>query len=205
MQRPARLDYNLKFLQTFCVVDSSLRILWVGGDWDDFARQAGGDFATSNNVLATDLTRHISDIETADKVAEMVRTVLRFQRPLRMDYRCDSPQEVRRFRLTIQPLKEGRALMVHDLQDVLRLETPMVEWRYDPIEGDVKCSMCSKVHLPVGWKDPSDLTFPHPPQVRYSICPDCVTRADTAIHAVLRGENLEEMTMSVPKSGITPR
>lgn len=194
----------MKFLQTFCVVDSSLRILWVGGDWDDFARIAGAEAATANRILSTKLTRHITDIETADKVAEMVETVMRAKRPLRMEYRCDSPEEVRRFRLTIQPLKDDRAVMVHDLHDALRLDTPMVAWRFDPSVAEVKCSMCSRIHLPIGWKDPSDLSFPHPAQVRYRMCPQCTARADSAIRAVVTGEGMDDIPIVVPKSGIIP-
>ena len=192
----------MKFIQTFCVVDSSLRILWVGGDWDDFALKAGGERALANNVLSTDLTGHITDILTADKVSEMVKTVIRINRPLRVEYRCDSPDEVRRFRLTIQPMKDRRALMVHDLRDALRLETPMVEWSFDPSVREVKCSMCSKIHLPSGWRDPSDLSFPHPPLVRYCLCPSCVSRVDQAIRAAIVGDKVEDTPAIVPKSGI---
>lgn len=194
----------MKFLQTFCVVDSSLRILWVGGDWDDFALMAGAEAATANRVLSTKLTGHITDIETADKVAEMVDTVLKVKRPLRMEYRCDSPEEVRRFRLTIQPLKDDRALMVHDLHDAMRLDTPMEPWSFDPSGKEVKCSMCSRVHLPIGWTDPADLSFPHPQHVRYGMCPQCTMRADTAIRAVVMGEGVDDIPVVVPKSGIIP-
>jgi hypothetical protein len=165
---------------------------------------AGAEAATANRVLSTKLTGHVTDIETADKVAEMVDTVLKVKRPLRMEYRCDSPEEVRRFRLTIQPLKDDRALMVHDLHDAMRLDTPMEPWSFDPSGKEVKCSMCSRVHLPIGWTDPADLSFPHPQRVRYGMCPQCTTRADTAIRAVVTGDGVDEIPIFVPKSGIIP-
>lgn len=192
----------MKFIQTFCVVDSSLRILWVGGDWDEFALRAGGERAVANQVLSTELTAHITDNLTAEKVRAMVKTVIDVQRPLRLEYRCDSPDEVRRFRLTIQPMKDQRALMVHDLRDALRLETPMVKWSFDPSVREVKCSMCSKIHLPSGWSDPSDLSFPHPALVRYGLCQNCVSRVDLAIGATIAGDTDEDIPAVVPKSGI---
>lgn len=192
----------MKFQQSFCVVDSSLRLLWIGGDWDDFARRNAGERALAVNVLATPLDDHITDPRTADKVAQMVQTVLNTKRPLRMEYRCDSPDEMRRFRLTIQPLKDNRAVMVHDLRDAIRLEIPMTVWTFDPDARDMKCSMCGSIEMAGSWVDPLESRVSHPETVCYTLCQSCEARADAAINATITGESPQEVEPVVIKAGI---
>lgn len=184
----------LKFQQSFCVVDSSLRLLWIGGDWDDFARNNAGEKALANNVLSTPISDHITDIRTADKVAQMIHVVIDTKRPLRMEYRCDSPHEMRRFRLTIQPLKEDRAVMVHDLRDAILLDTPMRVWGFDPNARDYKCSMCGSIEMAGSWVDPLESHVPHPEVVCYTLCQSCEVRADAAIKITITGKMPEELS-----------
>ncbi|GEM_PF-1370756 len=176
---------SLKFFQSFCVVDSSLRILWVGGDWDDFARSNGGVSALSNTILSTRLTAHIADRATADRVSQMVQAVLETRRPLHLDYRCDAPHQVRRFRLTIQPMKHGRAVMVHQLLDAVQVDPPMVAWRYDPLARSQKCSVCGAVLVDQTWLDPTLPEFEHPSRVGYTTCPTCDARIAAALRELV--------------------
>ncbi|MFN3724423.1 MAG: hypothetical protein ACK4VZ_15435 [Paracoccaceae bacterium] len=178
----------MKFLHCFCVVDSSLRILWVGGDWDDFALRNGGSTARANDVLATRLTDYITDSATTDTVEQMVRVVIESQGTLRMDYRCDGPDELRRFRLTIKPMKDARVIMVHELRDAIRLETPMTAWSYDPAARDQKCSVCGLVHVAgAAWHDPTEPGSGHPALVYYTVCPACHDRINAAVAELAQG------------------
>lgn len=194
---------HLKFQQSFCVVDSSLRLLWIGGDWDDFARKNAGEGAVANAVLTTPLTSHITDIRTADKVAQMIQVVLDTKKPLRMEYRCDSPDEMRRFRLTIQPMKDDRAVMVHDLRDAITLENPMQVWSFHPNARDLKCSMCGGIHLDGAWVDPLESHVPHPTTVCYTMCEGCEARADAAIEATIKGDVPEDVLEVAIKAGLS--
>ncbi|MFN4155198.1 MAG: hypothetical protein ACK4HF_11130 [Paracoccaceae bacterium] len=192
----------MKFLHCFCVVDSSLRILWVGGDWDDFAARNGGGAILANDVLATRLTDYITDLATADTVEQMVHAVIDTKGTLRMDYRCDAPQELRRIRLTIKPMKDQRAIMVHELRDALRLSPPMDPWFFDPAARELKCSVCGLVHLPGrGWEDPTQPGRSHPALVKYTVCPSCVTRIDAAIHGIFEGAEAGEVGELILKPG----
>lgn len=194
----------MKFQKSFCVVDSSLRLLWIGGDWDEFARANGGDGAVANEVLSTPLPMHITDRRTAEKVAQMVHVVLDLQKPLRFEYRCDSPNEIRRFRLTIQPMKDQRAIMVHDLQDAVQIEPPMVAWAFDPTATNQKCSMCGSLHRDGRWIDPIEPGVEHPSAVRYVLCSPCDARADAAIDATRTGRSPADMVEISLKSGLKP-
>lgn len=178
----------MKFQQCFCVVDSSLRILWVGGDWDDFALSNGGGAVLANEVLATRLTDYITDLATADTVVQMVHAVIETKGTLRMDYRCDGPHELRRIRLTIKPMKDSRAIMVHELRDVVTLDPPMTAWSYDPAARDMKCSICGMVHGPgQPWRDATLPGTQHPLYVNYTVCPTCVARIEAAVNGIVDG------------------
>ncbi|MBN2629759.1 MAG: hypothetical protein JXR75_04380 [Rhodobacteraceae bacterium] len=166
-------------------MDSSLRILWVGGDWDDFARNNGGARALSNTILSTRLTAHIADTATADRVSQMVQAVLATKRPLHLDYRCDAPHQVRRFRLTIQPMKHGRAVMVHQLLDAVQVDPPMAAWLYDPLARSQKCSVCGAVYVNQTWLDPTLPEVEHPSKVGYTTCPTCDARIAAALRELV--------------------
>lgn len=114
----------MKFLQVYAVVDSEYRVLWVGGEWDEFALNGGATTATSNAVLSTSVMAHIAGAETRAETARMIDAVLQHKRTLRLEYRCDSPSMARKFLMTIQPMKDDRALMVHDLKDAWHFSPP---------------------------------------------------------------------------------
>lgn len=137
----------MKFQQVYAVVDSEYRLLWVGGEWDEFALQNAAQHALANHVLSTSLMSHIAGDETRQLVARLVETVLRTKRPLRVEYRCDLPSVARAYLLTIQPMKEERALMVHDLKDAWHFSPPLNMWHYDPNSRDCKCSFCGNIRF----------------------------------------------------------
>lgn len=146
----------------------------------------------ANSVLSTPLTAHITDVRTADAVAEMVRAVLDLQRPLKFEYRCDSPNEIRRFRMTIQPMKDNRALIVHDLRDAEMIPVPLVPWRFDPMAEALKCSMCCSVSMGSDWVDPLQIGPAHPRDVAFTLCPSCGGRVESAIAATQSGQDSED-------------
>jgi hypothetical protein len=178
----------VRFQQSYFVVDADLRLLWIGGDWDDFSQANGGKGALVNDVLSTPLRDHITDDETADALAEMIGAVQQANHMLRIDYRCDSPQQLRRFLLTIQPMKDSRALLVHELRDASIFKKPLTPWQADQTAEDCKCSFCCSVRTAGGrWTAPEGLEGDHPPLVRYTLCPDCTQNIKAAIKQVVTG------------------
>jgi hypothetical protein len=179
----------VKFMQVYAVVDSEYRVLWVGGEWDEFALNGGANSATSNAVLSTSVMSHIAGTETRAATARMVDAVLQHKRSLRLEYRCDSPNVARKFQMTIQPMKDGRALMVHDLRDAWHFSTPLNRWHYDPAAADVKCSFCGNVRLAgdADWTSCDDIGDKHPTQVNYAVCATCAGSIDHAVEEVLLG------------------
>ena len=164
---------SVRFQQVHCVLDDQYRLLWIGGDWDEFALANGGSQARANDVLSTSLFAHVLDRPTRLALTALIEAVRETRQPLRVDYRCDSPTVLRRFQLTIQPMKENRVLLVHDLRDARSFERPLTGWTFDPDAPDVKCSFCCALQNDGGWIAPEDLDRPHPDTVRYTLCPAC--------------------------------
>ncbi len=193
----------MKFLQTYAVVDKEHRLLWVGGEWDEFALQNAGKNATANAVLSTSLMSYIAGDVTRAVTARLVDAVLTTKRPLRLEYRCDSPSMARKFRLTVQPMKDDRALMVHDLCDAWHFSPPLRPWHHDAAAPDCKCSFCGDVRLEgtSDWESCDDLRERHPTHVTYDICPRCRAEIDVAVEEVLE----PAASVSTEKSGAENR
>jgi hypothetical protein len=173
----------VKFLQTYLVVDSLYRILWVGGDWDDFADQnGGGEVATATRVLSTSLLSHVADARTREHVLTIVDTVLGEQAAFHLRYRCDSPAMKRDLLMSVTPMREQRVLMTHDLIDLQPMPRPAAPWDHAPGAKAQKCSFCCAVCRPGGrWSDPFRARLPHPRAVDYTVCPRCEERIETAL------------------------
>lgn len=180
----------MKFQQVYAVVDSEYRLLWVGGEWDEFALQNAAQNALANHVLSTSLMAHIAGDQTRKRIAQLIETVLKTKRPLRMQYRCDSPSMARAYQLTIQPMKDERALMVHDLKDAWHFSPPLNMWHYDPTSQDCKCSFCGDVRFggAVEWTSCDDIGERHPTHVIYEVCNRCDEAVAQAIQLVFEGE-----------------
>ena len=176
----------MKFQQVYAVVDSEFRLLWVGGEWDEFALQNAAQQALANRVLSTSLMSHVAGDETRRLVARMIEIVLQTKRPLRLDYRCDSPSMARAYLLTIQPMKDERALMVHDLKDAWHYSPPLNQWHFDPTARDCKCSQCGDVRLggAEDWIACDDIGELHPSLVTYELCSRCRAAVERAIDEV---------------------
>lgn len=181
----------MKFQQVYAVVDSEYRLLWVGGEWDEFALQNAAQHALANHVLSTSLMAHIAGDETRRLIAQLIETVLSTKRPLRLDYRCDSPNMARAFLLTIQPMKDGRALMVHNLTDAWHFSPPLNQWHYDPNAQHAKCSFCGDIRFSAkrDWTSCDDIGERHPTHVAYEVCSVCQDKVAEAIEQVLVGDD----------------
>lgn len=185
----------MKFQQVYYVVDDSLRLLWIGGEWDEFALANAGSNARSNEVLSTSLLAHITDEATRDATAALAQAVKETAQALRIDYRCDSPSLKRRYLMTIQPMKDHRVLFVHDLRDVQSFPVSFAPWKHKAGAEALKCSFCCSVSLPdLDWTPPEVLTEPHPDVVDFTLCPACEARITEAVAALRDGRKPDVST-----------
>lgn len=194
-------DYHLKFQQVYFVVDTDYRLLWIGGEWDEFALSNAGEKARSNEVLSTSLLTHIADDATRKVTRDLIETVVDMQEPLRIDYRCDSPAMLRRFQMTVQPMREQRVLVVHDLRDARSFTPPLTPWTIDPQAPDQKCTFCHSVRMEgADWVDVEHLADPHPERVAFTVCQPCQSLIDQAV-SDLRAKRKQSNSLS---SGFGP-
>jgi hypothetical protein len=126
---------------------------------------------------------------------------LEHKRTLRVEYRCDSPSMARKFLMTVQPMKDGRALMVHDLKDAWHFSTPLNRWNYDAAARDAKCSFCGSVRFDgeSGWISCDDIRDRHPAHVTYEVCPTCRKNVDRAVEAVVHADEDVSASIDVDK------
>ncbi|MCB6177101.1 hypothetical protein LHP98_03025 [Rhodobacter sp. Har01] len=176
--RAERTCAIVKFLQVFYVLDRTHRLLWVGGDWDDFAAQNEGDLARASRVLSSHLEDHLVGTETQDVMRGVLDDVLALKRSFRIEYRCDSPTLRRDMRMTITAMRADRLLVTHDLLDARSFPPIGPGWTWLPGAFDCKCSFCCGLRRADGWVDPFTTGKRHPELVDYGVCPACRAMID---------------------------
>ena len=160
------------------MLDSSQRVLWVGGDWDDFAADNRGTAARASKVLGTRLPDHMAGQATQQVLSGVLTDVLELKRAFRVDCRCDSPSVRRHMRMTVTPMRADRLMVTHDLRDAQNLPKLGQGWHWQPGARDCKCSFCCALRRGKAWVDPFATGEPHPEAVDFDICPDCRATID---------------------------
>lgn len=163
----------VKFQQVFYVLDSTHHLLWVGGDWDDYAAENRGGLARSSRVLGTRLMDQIAGTETREVMVGILTDVLETKRSFRMEYRCDNPCQRRDMRMTVTPMRHDRLMVTHDLRDARSFPSIGPGWRWQPGAWDCKCSFCGSLRRISGWVDPFETGQRHPEVVEFAVCPAC--------------------------------
>jgi hypothetical protein len=165
-------------------VDASDVVVWVDSWWLAFARENGATELTEAAVLGRSLWDFVAGSETQRIYRELHVQVRRSGRPAVVMFRCDSPSLQRHMRLKVTRddedlLYESVLLRVEPQHylSVLDAEQP----RSDSFL--TMCSVCKRALLETsGWLNVDDicnrlrlLERPRIPELRYAICPDCIT------------------------------
>ena len=174
----------MTFVQSFCVLDSEYRFLYVGGDWDAFARANKAPKATGDAIANTSIFDQIEGFEPRAFLNAALFAVRDSGKPFVLDYRCDSPRVRRFMRMTVSALRGDRFLMVHDFLHEEDVGRALVSWAVVPNAVNQKCSVCCSVLYGEVWLDPFLARNPHPNMVRPSLCPECRTRTASQIAAM---------------------
>lgn len=144
-----------------------------------------------DSLLGSDLLAAMSSPTVRELLGTMIRHVPA-GKTVSYDYRCDTPDQRRRFAMEIRPLADGGVEFVSVLRErvhrpplrVLQAGVPRVPEQFVHI-----CSWCQRIAMPDGrWLDVElavgelHLLEADPlPCITHAICKDCTARVMTAL------------------------
>lgn len=169
-------------------IDGHDRIVSVGGPWDAFADENGGEGAARSRVIGRNLFDFITDPTTQQLYRQML-TQARAGRDLQFSYRCDSPDTRR--------LMEMQMRLVDDAGSVEFRSTPLEEQPRAPVhlaqadgatDGEPEalqrsCGWCNRLDVNGEWLEIEEavtrlrlMERATPPAVTHGMCEDCLAR-----------------------------
>lgn len=158
-------------------LDHADRIISVGGPWDEFACDNGGETILSSNIIGQSILTFISGDVTRMWICAVLQHVRACNKLLDRPYRCDSPG-LKRF-MQMRAVPEGNR--------VIRLEHRLIstEQRTVPVNiqhcgkksthARTRCSVCGYIKTNSMWTEPTaeQYTSMNTIYVTYSICEKC--------------------------------
>ncbi len=172
-----------KLIQNKYVLDADDVIVAVGEGWDQFALANGGERATAEHVLGRDLWTFVSGRETQAYLNAILFACRMDNRGFRISYRCDAPEEMRLFRLTVRPVERGKLVMEHEIirtrESAASAEVVRLADRYDA----ARCSICCAFKVGEEWID----AYARPDRnyfaESFGVCPACRRKLATQLAA----------------------
>lgn len=143
---------------TYYDLNARFEIIDCGGPWDSFALDNGGDDAVRDRVIGTSLWGHISGLSTASYVHSMMQQCQYYRDTYSTNYRCDGPEIVRLFRMSVLPM-DGFIRVQHRL-----IWHHALHWHDEALmanrfRSNARCSHCGVFLIDGKWVDP--LQLPH--------------------------------------------
>ena len=160
------------------LLDNDNNILEVGGPWDEFANENGGENTTTEAVLGQTIWKFIEGDITRLWLKSAFQHARLKANPIERPYRCDSP-DIKRFMLMrITPRTDGALRIEHTLIREEKREKPVhiKTGNADSIyKVRARCSFCGRVKDNELWEEPRSEHARASSEiiVMYSICEDC--------------------------------
>ncbi len=182
----------------YYLIDQDDRIRSVGGGWDEFAMENGGDGATSEAILGTELWQHIHGVDVKSYLNAIFFAVRISGSTLIMPYRCDSPTQPRQFFMTVASEQNGGLRVDHNGGPTRIEQNQKLPADISEIKPQTKCSICCAVKVADTWLDPFVLpdALDAPPGLY--VCPTCKTKASKVTRKMLSLTELRSTRPSAP-------
>ncbi|SIS89637.1 hypothetical protein [Phaeovulum vinaykumarii] len=169
------------------LLDQENRIVATGGGWDDAALSSGGAGAVSEAVVGLPLRDFVSGSASWSVLNALLYQSRLSGKRIKLDYRCDTVDAARAFRMFLVPGTDGMVLSSHHLlwsrpAKLRRLYRTAAE-NEPAVE---RCSFCNSVRRGPFWTDEVLNGGVHPATgqveaVVYDVCPACREMARKAV------------------------
>jgi hypothetical protein len=161
-------------------LDAEDRIVGVGGAWDAFARENGGDALAGDVLVGTRVYDHVVGHFTRRFLKDFLARARAAGGATRQSYRCDSPQAKRLMEMSAEACEAGTLCVSHKVIDErpLPFPVPMEDVTRRGVTGVLRCSNCNRVRgrgdSEKDWREPELAPKSGGPmRVIHTVCADC--------------------------------
>jgi hypothetical protein len=164
-------------------VNAEDQISSVNEEWLSFAEANEGQPLLPPGIVGRSLWDFIGDVETQHIYSVLHQRVRSLGIPVRLSFRCDSPERRRLLQLDILPQRDQELMYrVRTLKQEVRPPIPLLETRRSPAESFVTmCGWCKRVEVsPRRWLEVEEAVAelalfdePQPPQLTHGVCEEC--------------------------------
>lgn len=173
-------------------IDATHRIVFVGGNWVDFARCNHGDHLVPDKVLGRSIWEFITEPTTIEIYRALVARVVSRASLAEFGFRCDGPEVRRHMWMEVTRAADGTCQFTSTvIRQERRTFIPLVDPQAlrESQKYVTVCSWCKRVAVPdSGWVEVERAVgamglfgLPRLPQLTHGICPPCQARFQTEI------------------------
>ena len=165
-------------------LDSENRLVDVGGDWEQFARDNDGDGLSRDYVVGRPLFAFIEGPSIVQMYRAIFNKVRQTQKIIAFDFRCDAPVCRRRIRLQVAPgTDDSVELTAAIVESTVREPVPLFDKKVPRSQEKICiCCICSDVQSEgrrwVGIEEETTrlklMESDAIPQLSYGYCPRCL-------------------------------
>lgn len=171
-------------METYYTIDADNRLLEVGGPWDAFALENGGEQAVANKVTGHEIWNFVDGFETQSYLNTLFFFCRRGSTQFETTYRCDSPVERRLVRMKIEPRDDDVLLVRHRLVSSTRFTNSDKVATIQDMLGKTRCSTCCRFMIKDTWIDPFAVLDVKNFPISHTFCPDCKATAREQLETV---------------------
>lgn len=159
-------------------IDDNLRIINVGGEWDEFAINNEGDDIVFSKIEGKSLLNYIKGDPTKMWIQTIIQLVKLKEEPIERPYRCDSPEIKRYMSMNISAESKYVLKFEHKILKVEpKTQTTLIKHFDNKSITNIykRCSICGKILFSGKWKEPdADQSINISKfKVIYTVCGDC--------------------------------
>ena len=172
-------------MRNYYTLNDENTIVEVGGTWDDFALDNDGPAAVADQVIGRPLWDFVKGFELVSFLSAVNYAVRDTGSYFETLYRCDSPDSLRLFRMTVSRLARDGLQVRHTLIKQSPTSLAAGSTQLDGFRCENRCSKCCRFRVGEQWIDsyayPDTELFPQ----THVICPICRAKAGDSLGEII--------------------